>query len=261
VTVSSLGNARSLSGGTLVQTPLYGADRNVYAVSQGGLVLGGFSAGGGSGSSVTQNHTTVGRIPQGAIVERRVATPELSRETLTLTLRDPSFVGAQRIVDAIDERFGEATAQAPDPATVQVTVPAEYRENPVGLLAQVQALDVDAPTPVRVVIDERTGTVVLGAGVSISEVAIAQGGLTVEINESFQVSQPETLGEGQTTVVPESEVQATVAPGSLHHIQSTASLSDVVTALNSLGATPRDLISIFQALRTAGALQAEVEVQ
>lgn len=261
VTVSSLGNARSLSGGTLIQTPLHGADRNVYAVAQGPLIIGGFSAGGGSGSSVSSNHVTVGRVPSGAIVERRVASPRISGRGMVLTLRDPSFVTAQRIVDAIDERFGQRTAHAVDPATVRLRVPEDYRRNPVGLLAIVQNLDVEPNSPARVVIDERTGTVVLGADVRIREVAIAQGGLTVEISESFDVSQPQAFGDGETTVTPDSDVQVRERGGSLHHIPNTASLSDVIGALNALGASPRDLISIMGALRTAGALSADLEVQ
>ena len=261
VTVSSLGNAGSLLGGTLVQSPLYGADRHVYAVAQGPVIIGGFSAGGNSGSSVSLNHVTVGRVPQGAIVERQPAAPDLTSDQLVLSLRSPSFTTARRIVDAIDDRFGEETARASDPATVRVRVPQRFRRDPVGLLAEIQAIDVDPGRPARVVIDERTGTVVLGAGVSISEVAIAQGGLTIEVGESFNVSQPEALAGGDTAVVPDSQVEATVGAGSLAHLPARASLSDVVSALNALGASPRDLISIFQALRTAGALDADLEVQ
>lgn len=261
VTVSSLGNARSLAGGTLVQTPLHGADRQVYAVAQGPVLVGGFSASGRTGSSVRQNHTTVGRIPEGAIVERRVRAPRIDAEGIVLTLRDPSFLTARRIVHAIDERLGEGTAHAVDPATVHVTVPEEWRDDPVGLLAEVQALEVEPDAPARVVIDERTGTVVLGTGVRIHEVAIAQGGLTVEIREEFEASQPNPLGQGDTVVTPESEVEVRERVGSLHHVPAAADLRDVVTALNALGASPRDLIAIFQALRTAGALQAELEVQ
>lgn len=261
VSVSSLGNARSLVGGTLVQTPLVGADRNVYAVAQGTVIVGGFSASGASGSSFSLNHTTVGRVPEGAIVERRVRMPAISNREIALTLHDPSFVLAQRIVEAIDGHLGAGSAAALDPATVRIRVPDRWRENPVGLLAAIQALDVEPESSSRVVIDERTGTVVLGANVRIREVAIAQGGLTIEVRESAQVSQPNSFGEGQTAVVPSSEVRAAVDPGSLHRIPATASLSDVITALNALGANPRDLISIFQALRTAGALDADLEVQ
>ncbi|MEM9070795.1 MAG: flagellar basal body P-ring protein FlgI [Myxococcota bacterium] len=262
VTVSSLGNARSLLGGTLLQTPLYGADGEVYAVAQGPVLIGGFSAGGGSGSSVSLNHVTVGRVPEGAIVERAVAMPGLSDERIELSLRQPSFVTARRIVDAIEERFGEGSADAPTSGTVRVTVPAEFRQDVVRLLSEIQVLDVEPDAPARVVIDERTGTIVLGSDVRIREVAIAQGGLSVQISENFRVSQPGAFAAGgDTAVVPESDVNVSVQPGGLAALPNTASLADVVAALNALGAGPRDLVAIFQALRTAGALQADIEVQ
>lgn len=260
VVVSSMGNARSLQGGTLLQTPLYGADRRVYAVAQGPLVVGGFEFRGRTGSRVGQNYTTTGRVPGGGIVERRVAAPALDGETLVLTLRDPSFVNASRIVAAIDGELGEGAASAPDPGTVVVRVPDGYGSNQVGLLARVQVLDIEADSPARVVIDERTGTVALGANVRIGEAAVAQGGLTVEIGEGFSVSQPRAFGGGDTAVVPESDVQARAEDGVVRLVPNTATLADVVAALNAIGARPRDLMAIFQALRSAGALRAEVEV-
>lgn len=261
VTVSSLGNARSLAGGTLLQTPLYGADRQVYCAAQGQVLLGGFGASGASGSSVQRNHLTAGRVPEGGIVERRVAGNGLPTEgPLRLTLRDPSFITARRIVEAIEATLGEGSARALDSGTISVTVP-DGTEDRVGLLAQIQALEVEPAVRARVVIDERTGTIVVGANVTISEVAVAQGGLTVRVAEQQSVSQPNALADGSTAVVDSSDVEATAEQGSLRALPSTASLSDVVNALNALGATPRDLIAIFQALRTAGALQAEIEVQ
>ena len=279
VTVSSLGNARSLLGGTLLQTPLLGADRNVYAVAQGPVIIGGFSAGGGSGSSVSLNHVTAGRVPAGAIVEREVPMHAIDGDMIELSLRDPSFVTASRIVHAIEGELGEGMARAVDSGRVQVRIPEAYRRDRVGLVATIQMLEVEPDAPSRVVIDERTGTVVLGGDVSIGEVAIAQGGLTIEIEERFDVAQPNAFGAGQTAVVPDTEVRASVssdlAPpstptdanrgvsgnGALAHVPSQATLRDVVAALNALGAGPRDLIAIFQALRSAGALQAELEVQ
>jgi len=261
VTVSSLGNARSLLGGTLLQTPLYGADREVYAVAQGPVIIGGFSAGGGTGSSVSVNHVTAGRVPSGAIVERPVRMRGLDGETIELSLNDPSFVNASRIAEAINEELGEETALALSSGSVRVRIPERFRRDRVGLVAAIQVLDVRPDAPSRVVIDERTGTVVLGGDVRISEVAIAQGGLTIEIDERFAVSQPGALGSGDTAVVPESDVRATVDEVQIAHLPATASLSDVVAALNALGAGPRDLIAIFQALKTAGALQADLEVQ
>jgi len=261
VTVSSLGNARSLSGGTLLQTPLYGADRNVYAVAQGQVLLGGFGASGRSGSSVQRNHLTAGRVPEGGIVERRVEGAGMPTSgPITLTLRDPSFITARRIVEAIEATLGEGSARALDAGTVAITVPDDV-EDRVELLARVQVLEVEPSNRARVVIDERTGTIVVGADVTISEVAVAQGGLTVSVGEQAVVSQPNPVADGDTAVVDSSTVQAQTDQGALRTVPAAASLSDVVDALNALGAQPRDLIAIFQALRSAGALQAEIVVQ
>lgn len=262
VNVSSLGNARSLQGGTLLQTPLYGADRQVYAVAQGPMLVGGFGVTGTTGSRQIYNHLTAGRVPEGAIIERRVAGVGVPSEgPLVLTLRDPSFITAGRIATAINGAVGEGAARAVDGATVEITVPEARAQDRVGLLAEVQVLEVEPAVVARVVVDERTGTVVVGAGVRLREAAIAQGGLMVEVRESLAVSQPGMLAGGQTAVTPQSDVAAQAQPGGLRRVAPTASLQDVVTALNALGASPRDLITIFQALHTAGALDAEIEVQ
>jgi flagellar P-ring protein FlgI len=270
VVVSSMGNARSIEGGTLLQTPLLGADRVVYAVAQGPLLLGGFSADGSyggntgyGGSSIRWNQITVGRVPMGAIVERPAPTAAAVKDgNITLQLRSPSYVTASRIAAAINTELGEGTAQALDGGTVQVKVADDQKADPVGLLARMQLLNVDADSPVRVVIDERTGTVVLGAGVQIAEVAIAQGGLTLAVQRTPLVSQPNALSRGgNTQVVEQTDVAATVADGKLQHVKATANLGDVVQALNLLGAKPRNLIAIFEALRSAGALTADLEVQ
>lgn len=261
ITVASIGNAKSLLGGVLLQTPLYGADRRVYAVAQGAVLVGGFSAGGNSGSSVQQNHPTSGRVPEGAIVERRVEAPVLGANGIFLQLREPSFVTAERIVQAINTALGEGVAQAVDHALVKVTVPEPFRTRPVALVAQLALLEVEADSPARVIVDERTGTVVLGAGVRISEAAVAHGNLTVEIVEQEAVSQPGPLAAGTTTTVAQTEVRAEAEGGALAHLANTASLQDVVAALNALGARPRDLVSILQALHSAGALRARIEAQ
>lgn len=264
VTVSSLGNARSLFGGTLLQTPLFGADKKVYAVAQGPVLVGGFQASGITGSSFTRNHTTVGRVPEGALVERQVPMVEFGVGPLILNLREPSFVNATRIAQAIDAALGAGTAAAIDGGRVSVKMPSAYDKNPVGLLAAVQVVEVDPDASARVVIDERTGTVVVGSAVRISEVAIAQGGLTVEIEEQQLVSQPESFtfrGSAQTAVVPKSDVKVDQGSAAMAHVKASASLKELVDALNAIGARPRDLIAIFQALRTAGALQARIEVQ
>jgi flagellar P-ring protein precursor FlgI len=260
VVVSSLGNSKSIEGGTLLQTPLLGADRFVYAVAQGPLLVGGFVAE-GTGGSVRENHPTVGRVPNGAIVERRAPTPEMAGNAILLQLRTPSFITATRIVEAINADLGTTAAQAIDSGTVRLQPSAEHKSSLVALIARVQVLDVEADSPVRIVIDERTGTVVLGAGVRIGEVAIAQGGLTVQVVQRPVVSQPNAFGRGETKVVQEGVVAAEIATGSVHHVPASASLSEVVQALNALGARPRNLIAIFQALRASGALQAEIEVQ
>lgn len=261
ITVASIGNAKSLLGGVLLQTPLYGADRRVYAVAQGAVLVGGFSASGGSGSSVQQNHPTSGRVPDGAIVERRVDAPVLGANGIFLQLREPSFVTAERIVQAIDTALGAGTAQAVDHALVKVTVPEAFRTRPVALVAQLSLLEVEADSTARVVVDERTGTVVLGAGVRISEAAVAHGNLTVEIVEQQAVSQPGALSGGTTATVNQTQVTAESQAGAVAHVNNTASLQEVVAALNALGARPRDLVSILQALRSAGALRARIEAQ
>jgi flagellar P-ring protein precursor FlgI len=200
-------------------------------------------------------------VPLGAIIERRAPTASVIADTLVLQLRSPSFITAHRIAEAINADLGNPAAQAIDSGTISVQVSPELKRDPVGLLARMQALDVEADVPVRIVIDERTGTVVLGAGVRIAEVAIAQGGVTVEISKMPIVSQPNMFGRGDTKVVEQSSVKATEAAGNVHYLPNSASLSEVVQALNALGARPRNLIAIFQALRSSGALQAEIEVQ
>jgi flagellar P-ring protein precursor FlgI len=268
VTVSSLGNARSLFGGTLLQTPLFGADKRVYAVAQGPVLVGGFSASGVTGSSVQKNHTTAGRVPEGAIVERQVPSTALTGGPLLLALREPSFVNARRIATAIDVALGAGSATPLDGGRVEVRTPAQYKADPVGLIAAVSLIEVEPDSSARVVIDERTGTVVIGSAVRISEVAIAQGGLTIEIQEQQQVSQPAPFtmnGNATSTVVPKTDVKvdqggAQGAPA-LYHVKQSATLKELVDALNAMGVRPRDLIAIFQALRSAGALSARIEVQ
>lgn len=263
VVVSSLGNARSLYGGTLLQTPLFGADKRVYAVAQGPVLTGGFAASGITGSSLQKNHTTVGRVPEGAIVERQVPSGLNVDGPIMLTLREPSFVNASRIAAAIDEALGPGTARALDGGRVEVKRPKEYEQNPVGLIAAVSLVELEPDSSARVVIDERTGTIVVGSAVRISEVAIAQGGLTIEISEQELVSQPSpvTIASGSTAVVPRTDIRAEEGGRGLAHVKSTASLKELVDALNTIGARPRDLIGIFQALRSAGALSARIEVQ
>lgn len=263
VTVSSLGNARSLFGGTLLQTPLFGADKKVYAVAQGAVLTGGISASGSTGSSFSKNHTTAGRVPEGAIVERDIPTPVLEGGMITLSLRDPSFVNAIRIAQAIDGSLGAGSAVALDGGRVEVHAPKQYEKNLVGLIASISLVEVETDSSARVVVDERTGTIVVGSAVRISEVAIAQGGLTIEIQERQNVSQPSpfTINSGTTAVTPETTINVEQGAQGLTHLKASASLKDLVDALNAVGTKPRDLIAIFQALRTAGAISARIEVQ
>jgi flagellar P-ring protein precursor FlgI len=267
VTVSSLGNARSLFGGTLLQTPLFGADKRVYAVAQGPVLVGGFNASGVTGSSVQKNHTTAGRVPEGAIVERQVPSTAMAGGPLLLALREPSFVNARRIATAIDVALGAGSATPLDGGRVEVRTPAQYKSDPVGLIAAVSLIEVDPDNSARVVIDERTGTVVIGSAVRISEVAIAQGGLTIEIQEQQMVSQPAPFtmnGNASSQVVPKTDVKVDQGPEgrpALSHVKQSATLKELVDALNAIGVRPRDLIAIFQALRSAGALSARIEVQ
>ena len=278
VTVSSIGSAKSLEGGTLLATPLKGADLKVYAIAQGPMSVGGFLVQGGSGSKVTKNHTTVGRIPNGARVEREV---QIQREDdhIELALRAPDFTTAVRLAKTVDEMMqqrmppateppaGEATPAAPrlawarDAGTIIVLVPPEDRERLPELISTIEALDVQADIPTRVIINERTGTVVLGDGVRLLPVAIAHGGLTVQINEAPQVSQPGPFSKGETVVVPRTDIKATDIGGQLHAVSEGTSLGQVVSALSALGVTPRDLVAIIQALKAAGALRAEVVLQ
>jgi flagellar P-ring protein precursor FlgI len=264
VTVSSIGNARSLQGGVLLQSPLHGADLHVYAVAQGPLVLGGYEARGNSGSSVRTNITTAARIPAGALVEREIAMPYVKDDVITLALRHGDFVTTQRIVEAVNKELGAGSASAIDGATVKVKAPGGLSGKPIELVAKVGDIDVQPSNPARVVINERTGTIIAGGDVRLSPVAIAQGGLTIVIRETPVVSQPTApFGRGSTAVVPRTEITPTEdAPQpSMTYVEGAASLADVARTLAALGVGPRELASILQALRTAGALRAEIIMQ
>jgi flagellar P-ring protein precursor FlgI len=260
VVVSSIGNARNIDGGTLLQTPLFGADRTVYAVAQGPLLVGGFVAE-SAGSYVRYNAITVGRVPGGAIVERPAPSASVKQDMLVLQLRVPSYVTASRIVAAINKELGADVAHAIDAGSIQLKVADDQKADPVGLLARVQLLQVEADSAVRVVIDERTGTVVLGAGVQIAEVAVAQGGITLTVQRIPVVYQPYAFSHGTTQTATQTQIDANIESDKMHHLNASANLGEVVTALNQLGAKPRNLIAIFEALKTAGALTADLEVQ
>jgi flagellar P-ring protein precursor FlgI len=261
VTVSSVGNGRSLRGGVLVQTPLRGGDRRTYAVAQGPLILGGFSAGGAAGGGVQANSLNTARIPGGALVEREIATRIQDKGKIILAVKQPSFLTVQRIAEAVNKELGEGSALALDGGAVQVTLSNELAEQAVSVLARLSSIEVSPEAIARVVINERTGTVVAGGDVRLLPVAIAQGGITINVKETKQVSQPGVLAGGKTAVVAETEVEATEKVPHMAYLDGAASLADVAQALSTFGVSPRDLASILQALKSAGALRAEIVVQ
>ena len=256
--VSALGDAKSLQGGTLLVTPLLGADGQAYAVGQGTVQTGSVSAGGASGSSISKGVPTAGRIASGAIVEREIGFQLASMAQMRMTLRNPDFTTAKRIADVINTRFpGCARADNPTIVTIQ---PAPGT-NMVSFIAQIENLTVEPDDAAKVVIDEVAGVVVMGDNVRISTVAIAQGNLTISVQESPAVSQPAPFSQGRTVTVPQSEVSVEEEKGKkLITLREGASLSTLVAGLNALGVTPRDMISILQAIKAAGALQADIEV-
>ena len=263
VTVSSMGNARSLTGGVLIQTALHGADRRTYAVAQGPLVVGGFSASGASGSSVQSNSTSTARVPNGALVEREIPMSPNQNGKLVLALRAPDFATASRVAEVLTKDLGTGSARALDGGAIEVKPPSSFKDRWVELIAHVGELDVDPVQNARVVINERTGTIVVGGEVRLSPVAIAQGGITITVHEQKDVSQPEMFSNrGKTAIVDHSEVAAEEKPSNgLAYVEGATTLADVAKALSMLGVSPRDLASILQALKAAGALRAEVVVQ
>jgi flagellar P-ring protein FlgI len=260
VTVSALGDARSLAGGQLLVTPLMGADQQVYAVAQGPLAIGGFSASGASGSSVTRGVPTAGRIASGALVERETTFDIANAPELRLALRNPDFTTAQRIAAVINATVGGDAARATNPGTITLRRPADFAGDMVALVGRIENLEVEVDTPARIVIDESSGIVVMGENVKVSTVAIAQGNLTISIQEDPFVSQPAPFSRGETAVVPSSSVSVEEEEGGLVMVPGGVELRQLVNGLNALGVTPRDMISILQALKAAGAIQAEIEV-
>ena len=257
VTASSIGNAKSLQGGSLLMTALEGPDGNVYAVAQGALVVGGFTAE-ASGSSVSKNHPTVGRIANGAIIERSFGVDLTTMEILTFQLAYADFATAALVADAMIGASSGGVVRVLDAATVQVQVPESERTSVPRFMAKLEALDVVPDTGARVVLNERTGTVVFGADVRIATVAVSHGSLRVEVTTAREASQPAPLSQGETVVVEQSRVSATEEGGKLKVVEGGVSLGELVDALNALGATPRDLIDILQAIKAAGALNAEL---
>jgi flagellar P-ring protein precursor FlgI len=295
VTVASVGNARSLRGGVLAQTPMRGADRQVYAAAQGPLIVGGYEAG-GAGGAVQAATTNTARIPGGALVEREIETSVEENGVLTLALKTPNFLTAQRVVDAVNKQMGLSAARARDAGSIEVKVivPDDPAAQPVpardpkakpsreqlaleaarkktdaerrgaaavALLATLTTVEVAPDTPARVIINERTGTVVAGGDVRLLPVAVAQGGITIAVRETAAVSQPGALSNGTTAVVTQTDVQTEEPRPEMRYLEGAASLADVAKALTSFGVSSRELASILQALKTAGALRAEIIVQ
>jgi len=259
VTISSLGDASSLQGGTLLLTPLKGADDQVYAVAQGPLSVGGFAAEGGA-SGVQKNHPTVARIPQGALIEREVPFSLNPQSPLIMTLDRADFVTAARIAKKINDTLNMDLAHAQDPRSISLTIPSQFQKNLVELVANIQEIEVEPDTQARVVINERTGTVVVGENVRISSVAISHGNLSIEIKETQQVSQPPPLSPGETQKVPQTDITIHEERGNLIPLPANTTVGELVRALNAIGVSPRDLIAILQSIRAAGALHAELEI-
>ena len=282
VVVSSVGDAKSLQGGTLLMTPLRGVDGNVYGLAQGPLSVGGFSAGGGGGTGVTKNHPTVGRISRGGTIEREIPVSIQGKEELIIALGNPDFTTATRVRKAINSRFGMALAKTVDSGTVKVEVPQRFRESVVEVVATLENLEVVPDSVAKVILNEKTGTVVVGEKVRISTVAVAHGNLSIVVKEQTSVSQPAPLApdppEGAQAEQFDEDEGAVVAPGGSTVVTTDANLSvqegqnrlllvpgsstigELVRALNAIGVTPRDLITIFQSIKAAGALHAELEI-
>jgi flagellar P-ring protein FlgI len=259
VLVSSIGDADSLAGGTLLMTPLKGSDSNIYAVAQGPLVVGALSFG-GKAAKVQKNHPTVGRIPGGALVEREVCFALPEGEKLTYRLKKPDFTTVSRMAAAINTRFGAGTACSIDSGSLKISVPEDLQGQTVNFVAALEGLEVRPDAPAKIVVNERTGTIVMGEEVRLSTVAVSHGNLSLVITESAHVSQPNPLAAGETAVVPETGIEVVEEKGNLVVMDMGVSIGEIARALNAIGATPRDLIAIFQSIKEAGGLHAELVV-
>ncbi len=259
VSVSSVGDAENLAGGTLLMTPLKAADGKIYAVAQGSLVVGSLAFG-GKAAKVQKNHPTAGRIPGGALVEREVPFVFGQQQALNYRLKDSDFTTISRMREVINAHFGAELARALDAGQLRVQVPDSYREQVVEFVSQLELLEVTPDSLARIVVNERTGTIVMGDRVRISTVAVSHGNLNLVISEKTNVSQPNPLSSGQTVQTPETLVDVAEDKGNLVVLEQGVSIGDVAAALNAIGATPRDLIAIFQAIKAAGALYADLVI-
>ncbi len=259
ILVSSVGDASSLSGGTLLMTPLKGPDGNTYAVAQGPLAVGGIAFG-GKAAKAQKNFPTAGRITGGALVERAVGYELPASGELLYQLRETDFTTAARMTEAINSQFGDGTARSLDSRSVRVQKPASYPGELVSFVADLENIDIEADGPARIVVNERTGTIVMGQDVRISTVAVSHGNLNLVISESIEVSQPNPLAAGTTVVAPTTTINTMEEEGNLVVLEMGVNISEIAKALNAIGATPRDLIAIFQAIKAAGALQGELVI-
>jgi len=279
VTLSSIGDAKSLQGGTLLLTPLKGVDGKVYALAQGPVSIGGYSAGGAAGGGVTKNHPTVGKISGGANIEKEIPLSIMSKNEMTIMLNNPDFNTADRAAKAINLRIGENVAEAIDPGTLKFSIPEKFQNNVVNLIAQIGEIQVEPDSIAKVIVNEKTGTVVVGENVRIQKVAVAHGNLSINIKENKNVSQPQPFAPsgagvapqqmrdgtvvapgGSTVVTSESQVAVAEENSRLLLIPKGRTIGELVNALNAIGVTPRDLITILQAIKAAGALQGELEI-
>jgi flagellar P-ring protein precursor FlgI len=259
VAVASVGDASDLAGGTLMMTPLKGADGQYYAVAQGPLVVGSLAFG-GKAAKVQRNHPTSGRVPDGAIIEREIFNDFENLAQLNYRLRDADFTTLTRMTQVVNDYFGEPVARAVDAVAMEVVPPESYNGRLADLVAEIEALDVIPDSAARIVVNEKTGTIVMGSDVRISTVAVSHGNLNLVIGESADVSQPNPLAQGQTVVVPETTIGVSEEEGNLVVMDMGVSIGEVASALNAIGASPRDLIAIFQAIKASGALHADLVV-
>ncbi len=259
VTASSVGDADSLQGGVLLMTPLKAGNGQVYAVAQGAVSIGGFATK-TSTSSVQKNQPTAGRIPQGALVEREVGFELQGKSVIRLVLNDADFTTATRLAETVNRKLASTVARPLDSRTVEIAVPTEFRERMVEFIAGIENESVDVDHTARVVLNEKTGTIIFGGEVKIAPVTIVHGSLSVQIGTDFQVSQPNSFGQGETVVVPKETIQVQEDVGKSVIIGPDSTIEEVVRALNSIGATPRDILAIIQAIKAAGALQSELEI-
>lgn len=260
LTISSIGNAKSLRGGTLLMAPLKGIDGNVYAIAQGNIIVGGFGISGSDGSRVTVNVPSVGRIPNGATVERSVPSPFGSGNNVTFNLHKPDFTTAKNLVDAVNKTIGMGTAYAVDASSIKVSAPRDLPQR-VAFVSLVENIELKmAEVSAKIIVNSRTGTIVIGKNVSVSPAAVTHGSLTVTITQRAIVSQPESFSEGDTVVIPTSDIEVKESGGRMFMFEPGVALNQIVTAVNQVGAAPGDLIAILEALKEAGALNAELIV-